>query len=138
MKMLEFHRDDTKDRVTVVCADREVSVYSHCGYCRHCAGVRVGRRTIPTPQRQALSGVRGGASMDESLLNAAVMFNTLVRDGNAVECEDDAARGSARCTATNFGFSFHGAVCLQSAPGPGVRGSILTPPLPVLSARNPP
>jgi hypothetical protein len=93
MKILEFHRDDTKGRVTVVCADREVSVYSHCGYCRHCAGVRVGRRTIPTPQRQALSGVRGGASMDESLLNAAVMFNTLVRDGNAVECEDDAGDG---------------------------------------------
>lgn len=93
MKILEFHRDDTTDRVTVACADREVSVHSHCGYCRHCAGVRVGRRTIPTPQRQALSGVRQGANPDENLLNAAVMFNTLVRDGTAIECEDDAGEG---------------------------------------------
>jgi len=93
MKVLEFHRDDTKDRVTVTCADGEVSVHSHCGYCRHCAGVRVGRRTIPTPQRQALSGVRQGANPDENLLNAAVMFNTLVRDGIAIECEDDEGKG---------------------------------------------
>ncbi len=93
MKILEFHRDDAKDRVTVACADREVSVHSHCGYCRHCAGVRVGRRTIPTPQRQALSGVKRGANPDENLLNAAIMFNTLVRDGTAIECEDDAGEG---------------------------------------------
>ncbi|NLA39327.1 MAG: hypothetical protein GX882_08125 [Methanomicrobiales archaeon] len=93
MKTLEFHRDDAKDRVTVTCAGREVSVYSYCGYCRHCAGVRVGKRMIPAPQRQALSGIRGGASMDENLLNAAVMFNTLVRDGSAIECEDDAGEG---------------------------------------------
>ncbi|MCM2467043.1 hypothetical protein [Methanoculleus oceani] len=93
MKILEFHRDDAKDRVTVACADREVSVHSHCGYCRHCAGVRVGRRTIPTPQRQALSGVKRGANPDENLLNAAIMFNTLVRDGIAIECEDDAGEG---------------------------------------------
>ncbi|MCK9298140.1 hypothetical protein HL657_09580 [Methanoculleus sp. YWC-01] len=93
MKILEFHRDDAKDRVTVTCADREVSVHSHCGYCRHCAGVRVGRRTIPTPQRQALSGVMRGVDPDENLLNAATMFNTLVRDGNALECEDDAGEG---------------------------------------------
>jgi len=94
MKTLEFHRDEAKDRVTVTCAGREVSVHSHCGYCRHCAGVRVGKRTIPTPQRQALSGtLQPGTSMDENLLNAAIMFNTLVRDGTAVECEDDAGEG---------------------------------------------
>ena len=93
MKTLEFHRDDAKDRVTVACADREVSVYYYCGYCRHCAGVRVGKRVIPTPQRQALFGVRQGGSLDENLLNAAVMFNTLVRDGSAIECEDDAGEG---------------------------------------------
>ncbi|KLK89337.1 hypothetical protein SZ63_02650 [Methanoculleus sediminis] len=95
MKILEFHRDDGSDRVTVACADREVSVHSHCGYCRHCAGVRVGKRTIPTPQRQALSGVRLGGNPDENLLNAAMMFNTLVRDGTAIECEDDAGEGFA-------------------------------------------
>ncbi|HNQ34424.1 MAG TPA: hypothetical protein PLG95_02670 [Methanoculleus sp.] len=93
MKTLEFHRDDAKGRVTVVCADREVSVYSYCGYCRHCAGVRVGKRMIPTPQRQALSGLRQSANPDENLLNAAIMFNTLVRDGSAIECEDDKGEG---------------------------------------------
>ena len=93
MKTLEFHRDEAKDRVTVPCAGREVSVHSHCGYCRHCAGVRVGKRTIPTPQRQALSSTQPDVSMDESLLNAAIMFNTLVRDGTAVECEDDKGEG---------------------------------------------
>ncbi len=93
MKTLEFHRDQTSDRVTVTCADGEVSVHSHCGYCRHCAGVQVGKRTIPTPQRQVLSGVRQGVSPEESLLNAAIMFNTLVRDGSAIECSDDAGEG---------------------------------------------
>ncbi|MBP7300160.1 MAG: hypothetical protein KA967_07195 [Methanoculleus sp.] len=93
MKTLEFHRDDAKGRVTVACADREVSVYSYCGYCRHCAGVRVGKRMIPTPQRQALSGFQRSTNPDENLLNAAIMFNTLVRDGSAIECEDDKGEG---------------------------------------------
>ncbi|MDK2916890.1 MAG: hypothetical protein PWR25_1447 [Euryarchaeota archaeon] len=93
MKILEFHRDGASDRVKVACAGREVSVHSYCGYCRHCAGVRVGKRTIPTPQRQALSGVRLSGSPDENLLNAAMMFNSLVRDGTAIECEDDAGEG---------------------------------------------
>lgn len=93
MKVLEFHRDEQRDRATVTCAGREVSVYSHCGYCRHCKGVRVGGRTIPTPQQQAVSGVKQGMSPDENLLNAAVMFNTLVRDGSAIECSDDENTG---------------------------------------------
>ena len=93
MKILEFHRDDGSDRVKVACADREVSVHSHCGYCKHCAGVRVGKRTIPTPQRQAFAGLSQGGSPDENLLNAAMMFNTLVRDGTAIECDDDAGEG---------------------------------------------
>ncbi|MCT8338268.1 hypothetical protein FKB36_12420 [Methanoculleus sp. Afa-1] len=95
MKILEFHRDGSGDRVKVACADREVSVHSHCGYCKHCAGVRVGKRTIPTPQRQAFAGLSQGGSPDENLLNAAMMFNTLVRDGTAIECDDDAGEGFA-------------------------------------------
>jgi hypothetical protein len=95
MKLLEFHRDEAKDRVTVTCAGREVSVYSHCAYCRYCAGVRVGKRTMATPQRQALSGVRHGSNPDENLLNAAMMFNSLVRDGTGIECEDEAGEGFA-------------------------------------------
>jgi hypothetical protein len=93
MKTLEFHRAETGDRVTVTCADGEVSVHSHCGYCRHCTGVHVGKRTIPTPQHQALSGVKAGSNPDENLLNAAIMFNTLVRDGTAIDCADDENQG---------------------------------------------
>ncbi len=93
MKTLDFHRDEKGSRTTVMCADGEVSVHSHCGYCRHCKGVRMGSRTIPTPQQQALSGVRQGMNPDENLMNAAIMFNTIVRDGSAIECSDDENAG---------------------------------------------
>jgi hypothetical protein len=75
MKTLEFHRDEKKSRVNVACADGEVSVYSQCAYCKHCKGILVGK------------------APDESLMNAAMMFNTLVRDGSAIECDDDANEG---------------------------------------------
>ena len=93
MKTLPFQRDEKKDRVTVACADGNVSVYSHCAYCRHCHGVRAGNRVVPTPQMQALNDMRRGVSADENLMNAAMMFNTLVRDGSAIECDDDANNG---------------------------------------------
>lgn len=93
MKSLPFQRDERKNRVTVACANGDVSVYSHCAYCRHCKGVRVGNRVVPTPQMQALSDVRSGVSSDENLMNAAMMFNTLIRDGSAIECDDDVNRG---------------------------------------------
>ncbi|MDD5420128.1 MAG: hypothetical protein PHV57_09820 [Methanomicrobiaceae archaeon] len=93
MKTLPFHRDEKTDRVTVTCADGEVSVYSHCAYCRHCIGVRVGKRVFPSPQRQAFLGVKQTGAPDEGLLNAAMMFNSLIRDGAAIECDDDADQG---------------------------------------------
>jgi hypothetical protein len=93
MKTLPFQREEKKDRVTVACADGNVSVYSHCAYCRHCKGVRAGSRVVPTPQMQALNDIRRGVSADENLMNAAMMFNTLVRDGSAIECDDDANNG---------------------------------------------
>ena len=93
MKTLEFHRDDAKDQVRVLCADGMVSVYTRCGYCRHCAGVRVGKRTIPTPQRQVLSGTGRGAGMDEDLLNAATMFK---------HSSGTAPRSSVRMTREGF------------------------------------
>ncbi|WP_235855629.1 hypothetical protein [Methanofollis fontis] len=68
-------------------------MHSHCAYCRHCAGVRVGKRVLPPPQQQAMKGARGGMGIDEELLNAAMMFNSLVRDGDAIECSDDAGTG---------------------------------------------
>jgi hypothetical protein len=93
MKTLQFQRDEKKDRVTVSCSGGEKSVYSHCAYCRHCCGVRVGNRLVPTPQSQTLIEVRRGKVDDESLMTAAMMFNTLVRDGTALECDDDENTG---------------------------------------------
>jgi hypothetical protein len=93
MKTLEFHQNEKKDRVIVSCADGEVSVYSHCAYCQHCRGIWVKKRMVPAPQSQVYSDIRKGVAPDENLMNAAMMFNTLIRDGSAVECEDDANHG---------------------------------------------
>lgn len=93
MKSLPFQRDEKKSRVTVACANGDVSVYSRCAYCRHCKGVMTGNRVVPTPQMLALSDVRRGVASDDNLMNAAMMFNTLVRDGSGIECDDDANEG---------------------------------------------
>lgn len=93
MKTLQFQRDEKKNRVTVDCAGGAKSVYSYCAYCRHCKGIWVGKRLAPAPQIQALADLRRGTSPDEVLMNAAMMFNTLVKDGSSVECDDDAGTG---------------------------------------------
>jgi len=93
MKTLPLERDEKKNRVLVSCADGNVSVYSHCAYCRYCKGVWVGKRLTPTPQQQA---IRKGSAADDNLMNAAMLFNTLIRDGSAIECEDDANKGFVR------------------------------------------
>ena len=95
MKTLQFERDEKKNRILVSCADGDVSVYSHCAYCRYCKGVWVGKRLTPTPQQQALNDIRKGSATDDNLMNAAMLFNTLIRDGLAIECEDDANKGFA-------------------------------------------
>jgi len=89
MKTLPFHRDEKKNRVTVTCADGEISVYSYCAYCRRCKGIWVGKRLVPSPQVQALSDIKQGSAGDDSLMNAAMMFNTYIRDGLSLECEGD-------------------------------------------------
>ncbi len=96
MKTLPFHRDEKKNRVTVTCADGEISVYSHCAYCRRCKGIWVGKRLVPSPQDQALSDLKRGSAGDDTLMNAAMMFNTLIRDGLSVECEDSENQGFMR------------------------------------------
>jgi cytochrome c5 len=93
MKTLPFQRDEKKQRVTVACADGDVSVYSHCAYCRFCTGVRVNDRVSLAPQSTALADIRRGRGADDNLMNAAMLFNTLVRDGTAIECSDDENRG---------------------------------------------
>ncbi len=96
MKILPLQRDEKKNRVTVSYAEGNVSVYSHCAYCEHCNGVQKASRIVPTPQRQALNDMKRGSAADEILMNAAMMFNSLIRDGTAIECDDDAGDGYAR------------------------------------------
>ena len=96
MKTLPFQRDEKKNRVTVTCADGDISVYSHCAYCRHCKGIWVGKRLVPSPQIQVLSELNKGSVGDDSLMNAAMMFNTLVRDGSSLDCDDDENQGFQR------------------------------------------
>ncbi len=96
MKTLPFQRDEKKSRVTVACADGDISVYSHCAYCRHCKGIWVGKRLVPSPQVEVLSDLKKGSSGDDSLMNAAMMFNTLIRDGSSLECDDDGNEGFRR------------------------------------------
>ena len=93
MKILPLQRDEKKNRVTVTCAEGNVSVYGHCAYCKHCKGVQMTSRIVPTPQMQALNDMKRGSAADENLMNAAMMFNSLIRDGTAIECNDDAEDG---------------------------------------------
>ena len=93
MKILPFLRSPPSERVTVQCADGEVTVHNHCAYCTHCAGVRIGKRSMPSPIQKAYKDVRRGTAPDESLLSAAMMFNTLIRDSDAIECDDDGNEG---------------------------------------------
>lgn len=96
MKTLPFQRDEKKQQVKVACSDGAVSVYSHCAYCRFCNGVHVKGRISPSPQAQALPDIRRGRASDDNLMNAAMLFNTLVRDGTAIECADDNGEGFTR------------------------------------------
>jgi hypothetical protein len=96
MKTLEFIREGRNGRVTVACADGQVSVTSRCAYCRHCIGVVVGKRVSPAPQKGALDAIRRGEGSDDTLMNAAMMFNTLVRDGHALSCADDRNEGFSK------------------------------------------
>ncbi|WOF16569.1 hypothetical protein F1737_07615 [Methanoplanus sp. FWC-SCC4] len=93
MKSLDLNFSEDKSKVTVTCAGKEVSVYSHCAYCKNCEGVLVGKRTIKTPQKEKLGGVKKGLTPEDELLNAAMMFNTLIRDGTAIICNDDQDSG---------------------------------------------
>ena len=93
MKILPLKRTGPNDMVKVDCADGEVSVYSRCAYCANCEGVVVGKRLIPMPQKQKADKMRYGMAGDDDLLNAQMMFNTLIRDGSAIACKDDANKG---------------------------------------------
>jgi hypothetical protein len=55
----------------------------------------VGKRVAPAPQAKALDAIRQGKGSDENLMTAAMMFNTLICDGKAIACDDDANTGYA-------------------------------------------
>lgn len=93
MKTLPIERDEKKSRATVNCAGAVVSVYRTCASCVHCRGVRVGGRVYPAPQEKAWTEMRLRNAPDDTLMNAALQFNTLVRDGTSIECDDDAQEG---------------------------------------------
>ncbi|RQD84871.1 MAG: hypothetical protein D5R96_00590 [Methanocalculus sp. MSAO_Arc2] len=99
MKTLTFIRGPN-DRITVECATGEVPIHTRCAYCRHCAGIRIGKRITPSPIVQAYKKVKHGRAADEELLNAGMMFNTLVSDprAEAIECADEKETGYARIT----------------------------------------
>jgi hypothetical protein len=42
---------------------------------------------------QVLSDLKKGTAGDDSLMNAAMMFNTLIRDGSSLDCDDDENQG---------------------------------------------
>ena len=93
MKTLVFQRNNKNNRVTVACHQGDISVHSYCAYCRHCKGVVVGTRVAPSPQSRALIDIRKGATSDDTLMDAAMMFNSLIRDGTAIACDDDGNSG---------------------------------------------
>lgn len=93
MKTLPMQRDEKKSDANVECSTGVLSVYRYCSYCRHCRGVRMGSRVYPSPQEQVMNNIRRGVADDEALMNAALQFNLLVRDGDAIECDDDAGSG---------------------------------------------
>ncbi|HOL40228.1 MAG TPA: hypothetical protein PLY78_00145 [Methanospirillum sp.] len=48
---------------------------------------------MPSPYENAFSQMRGNAAPPEILMEAAMQFNSLVRDGSAVACDDEKGQG---------------------------------------------
>lgn len=93
MKTLEITWDEKKYRATVGCADGPVSVHRNCAFCVHCKGVWIGQKLYPAPQETVMRSFSSGGSSDDALISAAMQFNTLVKDGSAIECDDDGNKG---------------------------------------------
>ncbi len=93
MKTLEIHRAEKSRNDSVDCAAGEAPVYRQCASCIHCTGVVVGGRVIPAPQARVWKDLRSRSVPDEALMTAAMQYNTLVRDGTAISCDDDGNEG---------------------------------------------
>jgi len=93
MKSLPILRESDTDKVQVECAAGKLAVHTKCSFCIHCKGIKVGARIMPSPYETAASHIRTGAMPPEALMEAALQFNVLVRDGTEVACDDDAGAG---------------------------------------------
>jgi hypothetical protein len=89
MKSLPILRDLEADKVQVECAAGKLSVHTRCAFCTHCKGVKVGARIMPSPYETISGQIRTGAMPPEALMEAAMQFNTLIRDGTEIACGDD-------------------------------------------------
>jgi hypothetical protein len=93
MKTLPIIRDLSSDKAYVECISGKLSVHTRCSYCLNCKGIQVGARVMPSPYESVSGQIRGGGMPPESLMEAAMQFNTLVRDGSAVACGDETGKG---------------------------------------------
>ncbi|NLV25767.1 MAG: hypothetical protein GXY48_01140 [Methanomicrobiales archaeon] len=93
MKSLPIIRDSESDKAYVECASGKLPVHTRCSYCLHCKGIQVGARVMPSPYESAFSQIKGSTAPPEILMEAAMQFNTLVRDGTAISCNDDSGKG---------------------------------------------
>jgi hypothetical protein len=94
MNMLPFKRE--KDNVYVACATGEVEVHRTCSNCTNCKSIQIGMRMMPSPYDAVLTKLRAGKAEPEQLMEAAVQFNALVRDGTGLGCADDSGKGYTR------------------------------------------
>ncbi|MDD1724878.1 MAG: hypothetical protein LUQ07_07100 [Methanospirillum sp.] len=95
MKSLPILREQGSDKAYVECTSGKVPVHTKCSYCLNCKGILVGARVMPSPYDNASSQIKGGSVPPEILMEAAMQFNSLVRDGSAVACEDEKDGGYA-------------------------------------------
>ncbi|HPY59388.1 MAG TPA: hypothetical protein PLG55_01520 [Methanospirillum sp.] len=93
MKSLPIIREPGSDRAYVECASGKLPVHTRCSYCMNCKGIQVGARVMPSPYESAFSRISGGSVPPEMLMEAAMQFNSLVRDGSAVACNDEKGEG---------------------------------------------
>jgi hypothetical protein len=93
MKSLPIFREQGSDKAYVECASGKLSVHIKCSYCLNCKGIQIGARVMPSPYESVSDQVKGGSMAPESLMEAAMQFNSLVRDGTAIACGDETGNG---------------------------------------------